>query len=58
MILKNKFISIITAIIIANVAVGFYLVLATDRVPLNYIEYDPLSMSNNSEHLSENSNNC
>lgn len=58
MILKNKFVSIITAVIIANVAVGFYLVLATERAPLNHIEYDPLSMSNSAEHLSENSNNC
>jgi len=41
MIAKKILLPIITTVVIANVMVGFYLILATDRMPLGQ-EYDLL----------------
>lgn len=50
MMVKKLLLSIITIVIIANVMVGYYLILATDRIPLGQ-EYNPLNILNNAKNF-------
>jgi len=52
MIVKKMLLPIITIVVIANVMVGFYLILATDRMPLGQ-EYDLLNILNNAKNFIE-----
>lgn len=45
MIVKNRFIAIITLAIIINLVAGYYLVLSTDRGSISGLEYNALSNS-------------
>ena len=45
MIVKNKFITIITLAIIINLVAGYYLILTTDQGSISHIEYNTLSNS-------------
>ncbi len=52
MMVKKLLLPIITIVIIANVMIGFYLILATDRMRLGQ-EYNPLNILNNAKNFLE-----